>query len=72
MTGQSKAPGISLGGMTVNERLYTLGLLSEFDAAARRQDRRTMLEMLLQAELSESDAASCVDAIFADPKRYGF
>lgn len=31
-----------------------------------------MLEMLLQAQLSESNAASCVDAIFADPERYGF
>jgi hypothetical protein len=72
MRGQSKAPGVSLGGMTLNERLYTLGLLSEFDAAARRRDRLAMVAMLRQVELSESDATSCVDAIFADPKRYGF
>ena len=31
-----------------------------------------MLDMLRQAELSDPDAAGCVDAIFADPKRYGF
>ena len=58
--------------MTINELLYTLGLLSEFDAAARRRDRAAMLVMLRRAELSESDAASCVDAVIADPKRYGF
>jgi hypothetical protein len=32
--------------MTVNERLFTLGLLADFDAAARRRDERAMLELL--------------------------
>ena len=72
MTGKSKTDGASLSGMTVNERLHALGLLSDFDAAARRRDRSAMLDMLRQAELSAPDAAGCVDAIFADPKRYGF
>jgi len=62
----------SLAGMTVNERLNTLGLLSEFDAAARRRDRQAMLSMLRRAELSEFDAIDCADAIIADPTRYGF
>jgi hypothetical protein len=33
---------------------------------------RHRLEMLRKTELSESDAASSADAIFADPERYGF
>jgi hypothetical protein len=57
--------------MTVNERLFSRGLLERFDAAARRRDRSAML-LLREVELSEVDAIGCVDAIFADPKRYGF
>jgi hypothetical protein len=72
MARQSDPARISLGGMTINERLVNLGLLGEFDAAARRRDGQAMLKMLRQSELSESDAASCVDAILADPKGYGF
>ena len=72
MARQSDPTGISLGGMTINERLFNLGLLAEFDAAARRRDSQAMQKILRQSELSESDAASCVDAILADPKRYGF
>jgi hypothetical protein len=61
----------SLGGMTVNERLFNLGILDAFDAAARRRDAQAMLSLLRQTELSESDAAHCVETILADPKKYG-
>ncbi len=61
-----------LSGMTINERLFARGLLGKFDAAARRRDRDTLLLLLREVELSEVDATGCVDAIFADPKRYGF
>ena len=40
-----------LSGMTVNERLFTLGLLADFDAAGRRRDERVLLELLRRIEL---------------------
>jgi hypothetical protein len=58
--------------MTVNERLFTRGLFERFDAAARRRDRNEMLSLLREVELSEVDAGGCVNAILADPKRFGF
>jgi hypothetical protein len=61
-----------LSGMTVNERLFSRGLLGSFDAAASRRDRKAMLSLLREVELSEVDAVGCVNAIFADPKRFGF
>ena len=61
-----------LSGMTVNERLFTLGLVDEFDAAARLRKRDEMVALLKRAELSDLDAASCTDAILADPRRFGY
>jgi hypothetical protein len=58
--------------MTVNERRFILGLLADFDAAARRRDERVMLELLRRTELSEADAQGHVAAILADPARFGF
>jgi hypothetical protein len=46
----------SLSGMTTNERLYSRGLLAEFDAAARRRDLPAMVRLLRQVEISETDA----------------
>jgi hypothetical protein len=64
--------GAPLSGMTVNERLYTLGLLDEFSAAARRRDRHVMIELLTKAQLSATDSTGCADAILNNPKKYGF
>lgn len=61
-----------LSGMTVNERLFARGLLDQFDAAARRRDRDAMRHLLREVELSEVDACGCVDAILANPSRFGF
>jgi hypothetical protein len=58
--------------MTVNERLFTLGTLDVFESAAKRRDAQSMLILLREAQLSESDAARCVATILADPKKYGF
>ena len=66
----SQSPPLS--GMTVNERLFTLGLLDEFDALVRRRKRDEMVALLKRAELSDVDAASCADAVLADPKRFGY
>jgi len=66
----SQAPNLS--GMTVNERLFTLGLLDEFDSLVRRGERDGMVALLKRAELSESDALACADRVLSDPKRYGY
>ena len=48
-------------GMTVNERLFTAGLLVTFDEAIQRGDRDAMIEMLTAVELGEQ-AAGIADA----------
>jgi hypothetical protein len=58
--------------MTVNERLFTLGLLEEFDSLVRRGEREGMVALLKRAELSDSDASACADRVLSDPKRYGY
>jgi hypothetical protein len=60
------------GGMTVNERLFTAGLLESFDSAARARNRAEMISILLRVQLSEKDAAWSVDTILANPRSYGF
>ena len=59
----SQAP--SLSGMTVNERLFTLGLLDEFDALVRHRKRDEMVALLKRAELSDTDALACADTVLA-------
>ncbi len=59
-------------GMTVNERLFSAGLLDAFDAAARRRDRDEMLRVLREVELASSDATRTIELILADPRKYGF
>ena len=60
-----------LSGMTTNERLYSTGLLSEFDAAARRRDLPAMVNLLRQVEISEADANAIADAVLANPSKNG-
>ena len=59
------------GGMTVNERLFTAGLLGQFDAAIDAGDRQRAIELLEQVAMSEDSAATTVDAVLADPSKYG-
>ncbi|TLZ51645.1 MAG: hypothetical protein E6K21_01770 [Gammaproteobacteria bacterium] len=60
-----------LSGMTANERLYSRGLLPEFDAAARRRDLPAMVHLLRKVEISEADANSIAAAVLANPSKYG-
>jgi hypothetical protein len=60
------------GGMTVNERLVMSGLLDEFDTAARRRDRDTLIAILRKVALTEKGAAQTVDAILTSPSYYGY
>lgn len=61
----------SVEGMTVNERLYHFGLLERFSTAAQTRDVSAMVQVLLQAGLSEAQATETSQAVAADPKRYG-
>ena len=59
-----------LSGMTVNERLFHLGLFDQWSSAARRRDRETMMDILKRVEVPEP--TPIIDTILADPKKYGF
>lgn len=59
----------SLAGMTVNERLFHVGIIDQWEEAARRRDRDAMVRMLEQVEVAEPHLT--VDAVLADPQKYG-
>jgi hypothetical protein len=56
-------------GMTVNERLFTAGLLEEWDAATSARDRGHLVAILRQVHVSDPDRS--VDAHLARPTKYG-
>jgi hypothetical protein len=58
--------------LSVNERLYTSGLMDKFDAAARLGDRKRMIVLLRQVGLSECDAAFRVNTLLEGHKRLSF
>jgi hypothetical protein len=57
-------------GMTVNERLFAAGLLDAFDQAVLRRDREALVDILNRVDVPGPDLT--IDAIFADPARYGY
>jgi hypothetical protein len=59
-----------LAAMTVNERLRFVGLMDQWDAAARAHDRDAMFKILKQVEII--DPAPIVDAVLTDPEKFGF
>lgn len=60
----------SLMCMTLNERLFHVGILDQWDAAVRRRDRQEMIALLEQVEVT--DPPFTVDTVLANPKAYGF
>ena len=42
-------------GMTVNERLYVSGLMTEFDKAVKRKDADGVRRILVRVELTEEN-----------------
>ncbi|MER9953821.1 hypothetical protein NKJ52_03075 [Mesorhizobium australicum] len=58
-----------MAGMTLNERLLHVGIIDQWDEAARRRDRDKMIELLERVDVREPYVA---DAVFADPQNYGF
>lgn len=68
----SQRPAFGYGGMTVNERLGAAGLLDKFDAAIQAGDRDQAVRILQRVDMTEESAAATVDAVLADPARYGY
>jgi len=54
--------------MSVNERLLVSGLLDKFEDAARLGDRKRMVALLRQVDLSESQAALWMNTLLEDQK----
>jgi len=54
-------------GMTVNERLFSAGLLETFDVAVGRRDRDTLIAIL--SEVALVDAETTADSVLAPPHR---
>ncbi|NPC42943.1 hypothetical protein HOO61_10700 [Nocardioides sp. zg-1230] len=57
--------------MTVNEALVTADLIEQWDAAIEAGDRNAAIEVL-RAVFSDSSAAATVDAVLAEPQKYGY
>ena len=58
-------------GMTVNERLYSAGLLEQWDAAVVSRNRERMLQLLSEVDL-EDQADWIVSTVLANPQKYGY
>ena len=59
---------VDLSGMTVNERLYEVGLIEAWDAAARARDRERLIAILAEIDVAPTTA----DSLLANPAKYGF
>ena len=57
-------------GMTVNERLFAAGLLSDFDEEACSGNRKKMIDLLDRVGLARQ-SAWIVDSILSHPTRSG-
>jgi len=65
-------PGRELDGITVNERLVIKGLDTEFNDAINTRNRQEAIAILIKVRLTEEQAKQTVDAIFNNPKYYGY
>jgi hypothetical protein len=58
--------------MTVNERIFSCGMLSQWDAAVAARDREGMIAVLRSVALSETQAVQTTDGVLKNPSKYGF
>ncbi len=63
-------PRPDYSGMTVNERLFSAGLLEDWGAAKKSRDRTRMVELLSKVDLADQ-ADKIADTILSNPQRYG-
>ena len=68
----NKPTKAELGGMTVNERIFAMGLMDEWDKAAHARERETMMKILSQCAMSREQCAETIDALLKNPGMYGF
>jgi len=61
-----------LSGMTVNERLFHVGLIDQFDAAILARQKDKAIALLLRVEIDEKQAKETVTIIFENPSKYGY
>lgn len=62
----------NLAGMTINERLFHVGIMNEFDAAILSRDQDEAIALLQRVELSREEATATVATIFEDLGKYGY
>ncbi len=60
----------SLAGMTINERLFHLGLVDQWDKAVRARDRNAMMRLMEQCEVETPQWT--VDTVLGNPEKYGY
>ena len=53
--------------MTVNERLFSAGLLEAWDEAVKQRDRARMIALLMSVELAAEQAAFTADTALVNP-----
>ncbi|WP_305980659.1 hypothetical protein [Marinobacter salsuginis] len=61
-----------LAGMTINERLFHVLIMDEFDTAILSRDQDEAIALLQRVELSREEAAATVATIFEGPGKYGY
>ena len=61
-----------LAGMTINERLFHVGIMDEFDAAILSRDQEEAIALLQRLELSREEAMATVATIYEEPGKYGY
>ena len=60
--------------MTMNERLWEADLMGQWDAAARRRDRASMLRLCALVGIADGPTGRSwiVSTVLANPAKYGF
>ncbi|MDN3653414.1 hypothetical protein QWY77_11740 [Thalassotalea ponticola] len=61
-----------LKGMTINERLFVMNKINNFNSAIRQKNIEEAIAILEQCELSLDAAKDSVAAILRNPKKYGY